>query len=334
MGQPDGRIDSLYCDQEELAMIRPEFRSVPHYRAVQTFLHFIDELEPKVADDLLELEESYLSAPDVIRNSDPSTTGLWDLISDFSPEDQDLAALREGIRGWAERWHLENGQGLYEDIGLRALKFYIDFRDFPSEDEPLKIQLQHGIRPAYRNPLAVRPIDKALPFIFTPSRGHMKRPRRAVGHWSGEYIEWEWDDAARYESLFRSPHPDWSGIAWDPETETWGQFRSKVKAAFENYMDLYKASVEQRMDELGFVQATEKINMEHFKWLVEFQVIGTSKGKIAKQNKKTEKAIRDGINTAAELVLLSKLRPTEVGGRPPEDKDATRSRRKSTRIDA
>lgn len=58
----------------------------------------------------------------------------------------------------------------------------------------------------------------------------------------------------------------------DPRNETWRDFEEKIDVWFLAYKKMYKQRAEQFLVDKGYVKAKEKRNLEHFEWLVRYQI--------------------------------------------------------------
>ena len=114
-----------------------------------------------------------------------------------------------------------------------------------------------------------------------------------------------------------------SGIAgWRPTLEKWESFAESRRADFEEHLKSYETRLRELIDSRGHVRITWKSQVEHFDWLVLWQLAGKSRKEILKwqqlrQIGLSQSAIAKGIQSAAELVGLVNLRS---GGRGPKRK--------------
>lgn len=119
------------------------------------------------------------------------------------------------------------------------------------------------------------------------------------------------------------------------------EFRQEVKERFEALggkivrgagkalkleMDSYLEKVKEMMRRAGFKKPTVRWAEEHFKWLIEYQIPPTKQyRKIAKEVRKDESTIREGIANASALIGLTR-RPSDSDrhiGRPKGSKTKT-----------
>lgn len=104
--------------------------------------------------------------------------------------------------------------------------------------------------------------------------------------------------------------PSYNGRAWDPRTETWKNFEESIDKVFAEYKELYRKRTEEFLLDRGYVKEREKRNLDHFKWLVHYQVQRWSLREIADYySQNTDELVHEdtvfhGIKSTAKLVLL------------------------------
>ena len=183
------------------------------------------------------------------------------------------------------------------------------------EDEPDDIELSNSIGEGEN--LNQQFFQKVFPFSFTPDTMHF------VGNIQAETYEWmrtfyelllqvydKKKEAALQEGKTFTLMP-YSGAAWDPRNETWRGFEDRMDRAYTKYKELYRQRAEDFLLERGYVKGKEKRNLDHFKWLVHYQVEGWTLRKIADYYSNIsdeiiyEDTVYRGIKSTAELVLLN-----------------------------
>lgn len=155
-----------------------------------------------------------------------------------------------------------------------------------------------------------------FPFAFTPDMLISKQPPDAYAFEElrlfdarkSNLIEMaETTDLSKYELITR---PWEGGIGWDPRKKTWKEFENFIDKKYEQYQMLYRERSEQFLREQGYVKDKEKRNLEHFRWLVDYQIKGWSAREIAdhysslKNEIINEDTVLHGIKNTASLVLI------------------------------
>ncbi|HEV2202805.1 MAG TPA: hypothetical protein VGR73_23555 [Bryobacteraceae bacterium] len=106
---------------------------------------------------------------------------------------------------------------------------------------------------------------------------------------------------------------------WIPTSEKWSTFYRRVSDAFKEALESYERRLRSLMESRGYVRILRKETLEHFDWLVLWQIAGRTQAQIADwHSEKTNRSydetrIRQGIEEAARLIGLNKLRPGERG---------------------
>lgn len=99
---------------------------------------------------------------------------------------------------------------------------------------------------------------------------------------------------------------------WNPAGETRASFKERTMSDFEKYLEKYMDYLEGLTQEKGYIKSKEKHTLEHFEWLVEYQVNNKSFSSIGYGSRKN---IEARVKEAAELCGI-KLRPRGKPGRP------------------
>ncbi|WP_171644243.1 hypothetical protein [Paenibacillus phytorum] len=111
------------------------------------------------------------------------------------------------------------------------------------------------------------------------------------------------------------------GKGWDPRKVPWKEFEEQMDDWFVKYKMMYRDRTENLLEQQGYIKSKEKRNLEHFEWLVRFQVQCWSLKEIADYYSEesneilSEDTISRGIKSTAELIYLI-LRPGNKPGRP------------------
>ncbi|MBB6633293.1 hypothetical protein [Cohnella thailandensis] len=104
--------------------------------------------------------------------------------------------------------------------------------------------------------------------------------------------------------------PSFTGLAWDPRTDTWQEFENRIDQAFAEYKELYRKRAEDFLLSRGYVKEKEKRNLNHFKWLLHYQIQRWSLREIADYYSCSsdeivqEDTVSHGIKSTANMVLL------------------------------
>lgn len=294
--------------------------SVIHY---SLFLDAVEELEPKVKRDLLELLPLYRSC---LRASKGNITEFFDKMLSSAPDEimnGDVVLFYEGLRGWAEKYNLSSNI-LFIRFALHFLDEVYEFESDASDEQytDVFIRLSDGVTTKEDSELS--DFDLIFPFSFSPlPRTVVWEKLKLEGRNLPEY--WEMiSHAESYEGTKEnSGHIQ---LAWNPTEETWAEFNAKVDQMISNYKRAYKKRTDEYLKKHHY-KAKIKREELHYKWLVEYHIRGKSCGDISieyslKADKRTSKigyhesTILKAIKQTASLVGLT-LR-IDHGGRPPK----------------
>jgi hypothetical protein len=123
---------------------------------------------------------------------------------------------------------------------------------------------------------------------------------------------------AEVEFIFQDP-------GWVPTKEKWRDFSTRLSESFQNELEAYEARIRSLVESRGYTRVARKDTVEHFDWLVLWQIAGHSQKRIADwHSEQSGKAfddtrIRQGIEEAARLIGMKRLRPGARGpGRKPK----------------
>jgi hypothetical protein len=107
--------------------------------------------------------------------------------------------------------------------------------------------------------------------------------------------------------------------AWNPLKESEEAFLTRAKDDFEAYISAYTAHIKNSLRKRGWQPVPKLRKIEHFEWLVRYQVQGWSHAKIAEHYQlASNDVVSKALNKKADELKFS-LRPAEKGGRPPKN---------------
>ncbi|MCK6078378.1 hypothetical protein [Paenibacillus silvae] len=189
---------------------------------------------------------------------------------------------------------------------------------FEEENDTVELSRDVGLEDTHVDSF----FEQLYPFVFTPENvaGVLKQK---VGLLDLEWMNFHYEDLViplitkndkeEVRQLNEGIDLMYTGLAWDPREKTWKEFEKIIDNLYKQYKRLYKNRTETFLQEQGYIKQTEKRVLDHFKWLVHYQIQGWSLTKIAdyyNNNSKrihSEDTIYHGVTNAAELALL-KLR--------------------------
>ncbi|NHN33158.1 hypothetical protein [Paenibacillus agricola] len=176
--------------------------------------------------------------------------------------------------------------------------------------------------------------DDALPFVFAPndlSISLLKSKETTLYHFE-EILNFDSNKtniikrmAAGENFENYEPHDWFSGKGWDPRSETWKDFENQLDEWFSAYKRMYRERSEKLLENNGYVKSKEKRSLEHFKWLVRYQIQNWTLKEITDHYSEesddilNEDTIWKGIKSTSEQVFLT-LRSPNKSGRPKTDK--------------
>jgi hypothetical protein len=107
---------------------------------------------------------------------------------------------------------------------------------------------------------------------------------------------------------------------WIPHEQTFAEADKQIRAVFEEHHLAYMARIRRLAEQRGLIPTVEKRKLEHFEWLVRFQVQGWTYAKIARtcladyvgDPKTRESTVRTVIPSIAAAVDVP-LRPAHAG---------------------
>lgn len=103
--------------------------------------------------------------------------------------------------------------------------------------------------------------------------------------------------------------------AWQPTEESHSDAEARLELKLRNALSEYFDLVRAKLREAGYQRAPEKMQFEHFRWLVEYQVVGLSQREIAQRNNTDRSGVSKAIAAIAELAGI-RLREASKGGAP------------------
>lgn len=117
----------------------------------------------------------------------------------------------------------------------------------------------------------------------------------------------------KWDLTFRLPKQLTSDV-WNLERETAGEFKQRYLNAVRLALDDYTAEVERMLTNEGYQPIPKKRRLDHFDWLVQYQILGRSYQEIAQRYTDLDPdgertigtdAVRKGINTTANRIGLT-----------------------------
>lgn len=314
----------------------PVYMNNYQHQALSHFLRTAESLVPELIDDLAKIIPLYTKTEEEYEDKETRTfLDEWSVLRDANKDHKSqLIPLREVLLQWVRRYNLieeEKEDSIFLEIALWAIP---SLRNYPESIEKKKTLYKKlgraipinfpkwsitevvyfedesdTIKLAENNESFT--FDKYMPFIFTPSSENIHQYKIVkrddeLGDFENIKDDYKWDVMAAFngekENIF-----GYNGYGWDPRMYTWNEFEKKLDAAFEKYKKLYRARTENFMRENGYVEGKEKRNLEHFDWLVRYQIQGWGIGEIAdyySANGKiiTEDTISKALRNTANLV--------------------------------
>jgi hypothetical protein len=195
-----------------------------------------------------------------------------------SPWPSEVLRLHESVRAWADRWHIAEEWCIEQ--ALWALSYW-------SNQEDLRVERQ-------------------LPLLQADELGVQ------LG-WDLEipqYLTYRCTPIGRREQRFAFEHEGWELIKIARV-----EAEQRLRAAFEEELSAYLDRMEHLATTRGLVPVPQKRGVEHFEWLVRYQVQGHSYQAIAREACRDRKTVADAVRETAALLQLS-LRPPGHPGRP------------------
>ncbi|MCH5460943.1 hypothetical protein [Bacillus cereus] len=314
----------------------PVFINNNQHQTVTHFLHTAEKLVPALIEDLSKLIPLYTETELLYENKETREfLDEWRIISSsnekYKPQ---LVPLKKALLNWARKYNLvaeDQEDSMFLEIGLWAIP---SLRDHPESVEDWR-EFHKGLgRPIPANfiewsiteviyfeddsddiELAKNnkrfSFDKEMPFIFTPNSENIHQYQ----------IVKKDDEAGDFEEILFNYKSDvlaafsgdkdkifgYRGYGWDPRMYSWSEFEKKLDLAYKKYKELYRERTENFMKENGYVEGKEKRNMDHFDWLVRYQIQEWNTKEIAdyySTNKKviSEDTISKALHNTASLV--------------------------------
>lgn len=248
------------------------------FLGVQAFLRAIEKEAPGVLKDLKNVRDLYTeSVRDELINNDWVSNGahLWRVLR--ISKDLECQTFVHELDAWALKYHLVDkdfGNVLYLNVAIAAISGCIQ--------QGQRVPEYPSVDEAQKRELSLAgSIGAALSQVPTFSFG----------------LDADDDDPSR--------------LVWNPLSETWGEFESRVKAIYEFNKAIYRDLVERIYNGIGFEQAKEKREESHFVWFVQYQVMKMSKYKIAKVQHVTQDTVRLALRDVADRLRLPLQAPDE-----------------------
>jgi hypothetical protein len=317
----------------------PVFTNYYQYQSINYFLRVAEYLEPQLIKDLEDLIPLYTETEKTHNKGEIDRYGFiddWKILEQANAKvNQHLLNLREAIINWAKKYHLID-DGMLNKTYLEIATWAIpDKRDHPNTVEEWKEFcneigsevprdfLNWSITNAMYFEDEREDVEKVknkddifsedrFPFLFTPNFDNL--------HGNKGFIE-RVDEASDYENIRLSNELDIYHTlkgeeekigkflrceAWDPRNDTWTEFEKMLDAAYKKYKELYRSRTEAYMERLGYIEGKEKRNLEHFEWLVRYQIQEWEIRNIADHYSKKNKVIgEDTIQKALKNTAVS-----------------------------
>jgi hypothetical protein len=101
---------------------------------------------------------------------------------------------------------------------------------------------------------------------------------------------------------------------WYVELETEPQFRTRMKEAFDRWLENYIGERQRSAHAAGFEKVPGKRKLVlHFAWAAKYQILRLSPAKIAREHGVAEDTVHDGIEAALDLIHLERRAPNRGG---------------------
>ncbi|MCY9589851.1 hypothetical protein PC41400_16670 [Paenibacillus chitinolyticus] len=278
---------------------------------------------------------------------DPS---LWEIVNQ-SDENNSFAGylpLKKGLIEWINKYKLFSSTGFYLSLALWSVEVYYKqcleterekriahmkktceeleiseaqyWVSFPYEPNKEVLSLSKEI--VYANERDTEALyestenitefddlffDQNFPFIFAPNQLYLI----LNGDPSIDDFEDLKPHSKNEEDYKPNPANSFSGYGWDPREDSWREYEKRIDCWYEKYKHMYKERTESILYENGYVRSKAKRNIEHYSWLVYYQILGWSLKDIANHwSEKNESAFSEdtiwkGLKSAAEIVYIN-----------------------------
>lgn len=230
-----------------------------------------------------------------------------ELLIDELEYDYIASGVPAAIRKWAERFHLFEQR--HETVGLRRRKRSTSADSVEESDE--------AWREFRRSPIAEAFGDK---WVFPTASATLERWAKHKGK-QLEKLEWEFPLLGSLSEILQWPASLALSIrGWKLLTETRVEAEKRMLKEAHDKIKEYLQLREQKAREKDMDQRPKTWEIDHFEWLVRYQVQGWSHNKIGKEYHRSRPAVENGVSVAAKLVIgpYAKrwLRPPGKAGRP------------------
>jgi hypothetical protein len=315
----------------------PVFSNYHLYQAVRYFLRAAEVIEPQFIKDLEEIIPLFNEAENLQKKGEiKGFIDNWETVQN-TPQ---LSHLKEALLNWSKKYNLvddDMNNILFLEIGLWTLPSKRDHPNRVKEFEAFCKKIDRSVpKHIYQWTIidstyfeseiddielgkngSLFSFDKWFPFVFSPTYENLSQIKIIQSEDEAFDFEqilmcYEHDVNSAYNGEKDNVLGFYSGSGWDPRQDTWTEFEGMLDEAFKKYKKLYRKRTEDFMLKNGYIEGQEKRNIEHFQWLVRYQIQGWSIKEIADKYSSLDKIVsEDVVNKAlhntAKLVGL-KLR--------------------------
>lgn len=324
----------------------PVFSDSNQHGSVWHFLRAIEIMEPGVVQDLKELLPLY---EETENNKDiKDDWSEWKVIAAASEEyNPELIPLREAVKKWGLKYNLvdpEFKQTTYLEVAIWALSSLYSHDEYAQRFIKLCKEMDSEVPDwavrwtlagvihfeteeddiQLKNTFGEKDFSRLFPFVFTPDVFSdelfwvKNEDARKEMTQSADFFEGIIDDYEQMKNLtlhgknqeyLEHLYP-WKGKGWDPRVDSWQEFEKEIDMAYNAYKKAYRARTELFMKENGYLVGPEKRNIEHFQWLVRYQLQGWKVSQIADVYSKkgkiiSEDAVYKALKCTAALVGIT-----------------------------
>jgi hypothetical protein len=316
-------------------------------RARAYFLELLFELRPNVV--LALFRAAYFPFTELLKNRQGDIATICDSLESELSESGYVSqrivrkhAIRRFLSGWQSLKHMEAASSL-----CQVLQGWARSQNLTGEwclEHALTVLNEFEAKAGGIVRLSSRPDiqrSRLAELIWESWRLAVARQRlRAIDVQYASITEFEGYVSKVLEFTFKYENINVSPVT-GPFYKSISQFKQEVKERFEALkgsavrgagkvlkleLDSYLEKVKETMKRAGFKKPPVRWVKEHFKWLIEYQIPPTKQyRKIAKEVRKDESTIREGVASASALIGLT-LRPSGSDkhiGRPKGSKTKT-----------
>lgn len=158
--------------------------------------------------------------------------------------------------------------------------------------------------------------SRSLVWLAEGLRGDSEADRLAA--WSGNGIRWmgygtpitsgywhpgltgpDWHKDTRHPKTFA-----FHSFDYDPTVQTRAEFIERTRLAFDEAINAHADRLERSLEQEGWTHPSVKRNLDHFDWLVRYQVLGESRRGIAGSLKRRKSTVDEPVNALADELGL------------------------------